>query len=698
MPTNVERINPSAIGFDQIKQNWMGEWQEGTIYRLNDTVRLNGKAYVCNTTYLNDNLLYGYDYRPGQNSEHWKLVVNGSVYKGDWAWKDYHYEGDIVRWNEDYYICLEDNFNGHPVYENGEATTKWKLYSKSSRTDKSKVHIWFGNYPPMGWTRNMGETWEMYGQIGYGTVSTINGNFELCHAGYMSGDSWGIGEHGSNHHNKVVQSGFDFWDWKDGRLDSPLGSDEPPRPIQMCGTGAYMLCLFDNGELYHTGYGGHGQSGDGTTNTYRYWRRVGRSGARGTGVLRDVKIIKTGHTAKSGHQGEIDTHSCFALDDQGQVWTWGYNGYGQLGHGNTSNYSTPTKIPQGYFANKKIVDMWMTGYNYQSTFAMTDDGDLYAWGYNGNGQLGIGHAYWNFYRPERIKYNWKAFGGIKKTIGIMSGSVGNLTVLTNNGQLHMVGEMHGTYGPWGLGGSPDNYTPYFQRAVKLYQDRDRSNGIGNEQRQSGIMWDVMDRVEDFWNMGNGDEHAIFIKEKGSGNMYGQGWTGGEMFPIYHKQLGYNEHAGGDQYNYPNISGITRLHVGNFTDVKHMHKHADGTEGYCTFMNRDGRMWNGCGDSGVARGIGNLGGTTNPTKEGRHRNRLPWEHWFTDESWAQVRFAEPVNMVTGWGEASAGGWNYITTNGRLMVLGGDVSYDYALDPANGHDNVSYGQHNPTRMQI
>ena len=44
-----------AFDYSQLKQNWMGEWNPGVVYTINDTVRLNGKAYVCTSTYFKDN-------------------------------------------------------------------------------------------------------------------------------------------------------------------------------------------------------------------------------------------------------------------------------------------------------------------------------------------------------------------------------------------------------------------------------------------------------------------------------------------------------------------------------------------------------------------------------------------------------------------------------------------------------------------
>jgi len=69
----------------------------------------------------------------------------------------------------------------------------------------------------------------------------------------------------------------------------------------------------------------------------------------------------------------------------GDVYGWGYGGNGQLGAGNTNNSAVPVKalIPSGV----SIVDVGMGS---SSGYAVADNGDLYSWGYNINGALGNG--------------------------------------------------------------------------------------------------------------------------------------------------------------------------------------------------------------------------------------------------------------------------------------------------------------------
>ena len=76
-----------------------------------------------------------------------------------------------------------------------------------------------------------------------------------------------------------------------------------------------------------------------------------------------------------------------ALKYDGTVWTWGNNNLGQLGINGISSSQSPRQIPRSSFNNKTIADI-VCGENH--TLARADDGSLYVWGANTNGQLGIG--------------------------------------------------------------------------------------------------------------------------------------------------------------------------------------------------------------------------------------------------------------------------------------------------------------------
>ena len=73
-----------------------------------------------------------------------------------------------------------------------------------------------------------------------------------------------------------------------------------------------------------------------------------------------------------------------ALKQDGTVWSWGQNNDGELGLGNTTEYDEPQQITD---ITEKITDV-RTGYYH--SIALTEKGEVYTWGYNGNGQLGNG--------------------------------------------------------------------------------------------------------------------------------------------------------------------------------------------------------------------------------------------------------------------------------------------------------------------
>lgn len=76
-----------------------------------------------------------------------------------------------------------------------------------------------------------------------------------------------------------------------------------------------------------------------------------------------------------------------ALDSTGVIHGWGYNAFGQLGDGTTTNRSTPVPITAGSLATVKIVYI---GANNKNSFAIDTDGRIHAWGAGGTFQLGNG--------------------------------------------------------------------------------------------------------------------------------------------------------------------------------------------------------------------------------------------------------------------------------------------------------------------
>jgi len=137
--------------------------------------------------------------------------------------------------------------------------------------------------------------------------------------------------------------------------------------VAAIGVGGYHSCaLTTAGGLKCWGNNGNGQVGNGQV---------------GSSVLTpvDVSGLTSGVSAIAG--GEF--YTC-ALTTSGGVKCWGDNADGELGDGTQSNRATPVNV-SGLTSGVKAI---AAGYSH--TCALTTSGGVKCWGYNVNGELGIG--------------------------------------------------------------------------------------------------------------------------------------------------------------------------------------------------------------------------------------------------------------------------------------------------------------------
>ncbi|MCC8245503.1 RCC1-like domain-containing protein [Saccharothrix luteola] len=107
----------------------------------------------------------------------------------------------------------------------------------------------------------------------------------------------------------------------------------------------------------------------------------GWKAGNGGGSVAPVRVLGlTGVTAIAA--GQL---TGYALRENGTVWAWGWNGTGQLGNGGTGNSSVAAPVP-GLTDVVAIGSSWGTGY------AVRADGTVWAWGFNSQGELGNGSS------------------------------------------------------------------------------------------------------------------------------------------------------------------------------------------------------------------------------------------------------------------------------------------------------------------
>ena len=137
-----------------------------------------------------------------------------------------------------------------------------------------------------------------------------------------------------------------------------------------CGA-EHSACCTSDGKVYSWGWGRYGNIGDGdTVDRHEPVLVKGLDGVNG------VKIVEVACGWR--HSG--------AIDEDGALYTWGWGRYGQLGHGDDGDQTTPRKIEKLLRRAKTFTGGW------RHSGAIDEDGVLYTWGWNRFGQLGLGHS------------------------------------------------------------------------------------------------------------------------------------------------------------------------------------------------------------------------------------------------------------------------------------------------------------------
>lgn len=200
--------------------------------------------------------------------------------------------------------------------------------------------------------------------------------------------------------------------------------------IAVAGGEIHSLAQANDGSLWAWGYGGNGQIGNNTFST--------------TYVPVPVSALPDGRTAISIAAGELHN---LVLANDGSLWAWGYGADGELGYGGSTTIPYPIQVAT-LGDGRTVVQIAAGGFH---NLALANDGSLWAWGFNGFGQLGN-----NYSAPAYAPWAVIPLPGGRVVAKIAAGYYHSLALATD-GTIWAWG--NGANGQLGNGGTGNAYTP-----------------------------------------------------------------------------------------------------------------------------------------------------------------------------------------------------------------------------------------------
>ena len=211
-----------------------------------------------------------------------------------------------------------------------------------------------------------------YGQLGDNSVTSKSSPVQTV----AGGTNWKSVTNGL-YHTAAIKTDGTLWSWGRGDFgqlgdNSSTGKSSPVQTVSGGTNWKLVSCGF-----YHTA----AIKTDGNLWTWGYnvYGELGDNSGS-TGKSSPVQTVSGGTNWKSVSCGGFNTA---AIKTDGTLWTWGRNAtYGQLGDNSTTAKSSPVQTVSGGTNWKSVA----AGF-YRSA-AIKTDGTLWTWGLNASGQLG----------------------------------------------------------------------------------------------------------------------------------------------------------------------------------------------------------------------------------------------------------------------------------------------------------------------
>lgn len=205
-------------------------------------------------------------------------------------------------------------------------------------------------------------------------------------------------------------------------VPNPANNGNLQHIVQVSAGDSNMVALSDDGTVYTWGY----YNGQGADRPSKYPNQV--VNPAGTDVLKNIVSVSAGW------------NFTLALSADGKVYGWGWNNNGQTGRGTTDN-SPPRVSPVAVQLASDHSDLGniiaiSAGYNF--SLALSSDGHVYAWGWNGEGEIG-----------QNITFGtWSRAVPVMDTTG--SGQLANISMIAAGGHHSLAMDKAGNILSWGF--------------------------------------------------------------------------------------------------------------------------------------------------------------------------------------------------------------------------------------------------------
>lgn len=260
-------------------------------------------------------------------------------------------------------------------------------------------------------------------------------------------------------HTLMVHADGSAWGWGDQSFgQSGPGSRQIPNAIpglanvlRLAGGDRHSLALLSDGTVWAWGAGDRGQAG--------------------AGSLPDQLALPVQVTPLSGVRSIAagGFHSLAARND-GTVWSWGWNSWGQLGADGPVTRATPQQV-------SGLTGVTAVAAGGLHSLALKADGTVWAWGNNANGQLGDGST---AARPSPAQVS-----GFASVIAIAAGEMHSLA-LKSDGTVWASGR--NTNGQLGNGANTDRLSPVRAGAITGVVAVAGGGELSMALRNDGTVW------------------------------------------------------------------------------------------------------------------------------------------------------------------------------------------------------------------